>query len=38
MDVSPHARFSADSVLARVVGRFDFDVNDPSGLLAIRAA
>jgi HK97 family phage major capsid protein len=29
---SEHQKFSADSVMARVVGRFDWDVNDVDGL------
>jgi HK97 family phage major capsid protein len=32
---SEHAKFTADSVVARVVGRFDWDVNDADGLYVI---
>ena len=38
VDFSPHAAFTADSVVARVVGRFDWDVNDPAGIDVIRPA
>lgn len=38
VEASPHARFTADSMVVRVVGRFDLDVNDPAGIDVIRPA
>lgn len=35
---SPHAKFTADAVVARVTARADWDINDPRGLVRLQAA
>lgn len=38
VELSPHARFTADAVVARVTARSDWAVNDPRGLIRLQAA
>ena len=35
VEISKHAKFTADSVVARVIGRFDWEPNDTDGLYLI---